>query len=200
MHAWHGRYAYGNEDWSTVACSDPCLRDFASHIEGQCHSETWSRLLLCPMETKDRILGTMAGYGRHRNDTDWSPDYLLRMLLANEARRHPISWTEKPVVGSLSPCTGVHAPRVAQWLSSFSDRSLPLPMMCTRTMDGFTMRIEQWTLHSPTERHERVLAYRTQAQGRCPCCFKPAVFHILGGQRGCSHYIKKLMDQQLAEA
>ena len=160
-HVWHGRYAYGTEDWSAVACSDPCLREFARHIEVHCHPQTWSRMLLCPMQTKNRILGTMAGYERRRNGTDWCPDYLLRMMLANEALRHPNCWIETSVVGSLCTRMEEHVPRVGQWLSSFSERSLPLWLMCLRTMDGFPMRIEQWKLISPTERHERVLVCRT---------------------------------------
>ena len=195
-----GRYLYGRADWFEVECDDPCLLEIAREMKLRCHPETWERLLCCPLQLRRRLLGTLAGYAKRPNGDHWCPEHLLRMLLANETRAFPHIWIETNMVGMLDPVVKTLLPKVAKWLETFNANSRPLSFFIVKQQGGLLMRFERWTLSSPTERVERVLAYRTQQDGVCTCCRRPAFWKLPRGMRGCSSFVMRLVGDQMAQA
>ena len=195
-----GRYLYGRADWFEVECDDPCLLEIAREMKLRCHPETWERLLWCPLQLRRRLLGTLAGYAKRPNGDHWCPEHLLRMLLANETRAFPHIWIETNMVGMLDPVVKTLLPKVAKWLETFNANSRPLSFFIVKQQGGLLMRFERWTLSSPTERVERVLAYRTQQDGVCTCCRRPAFWKLPRGMRGCSSFVMRLVGDQMAQA
>jgi len=195
-----GRYLYGRGDWFEVECDDPCLLEIAREMKLRCHPETWERLLWCPLQLRRRLLGTLAGYAKRPNGDHWCPEHLLRMLLANETRAFPHIWIETNMVGMLDPVVKTLLPKVAKWQETFNANSRPLSFFIVKQQGGLLMRFERWTLSSPTERVERVLAYRTQQDGVCTCCRRPAFWKLPRGMRGCSSFVVRLVGDQMAQA
>ena len=195
-----GRYLYGRADWFEVVCDDPCLLEIAHEMKRRCDPETWKRLLCCPLQLRHRLLGTLAGFAMWPNGDHWCPEHLLRMLLANETRPFPHIWIETNMVGTLAPVVKTHLPKVAKWVETFSANSRPLSLVIVRQQGGLLMRFERWTLRSPTERVEYVLAYRTQPEGVCTCCRRPAFWKLPRGMRGCSSFVVRLVGDQMAQA
>lgn len=195
-----GRYLYGRADWFEVVCDDPCLLEIAHEMKRRCDPETWKRLLCCPLQLRHRLLGTLAGFAMWPNGDHWCPEHLLRMLLANETRPFPHIWIETNMVGTLAPVVKTHLPKVAKWVETFSANSRPLSVVIVRQQGGLLMRFERWTLRSPTERVEYVLAYRTQPEGVCTCCRRPAFWKLPRGMRGCSSFVVRLVGDQMAQA
>ena len=195
-----GRYLYGRADWFEIECDDPCLLEIAREMKLRCHPETWERLLWCPLQLRRRLLGTLAGYAKRPNGDHWCPEHLLRMLLANETRAFPHIWIETNMVGMLDPVVKTLLPKVAKWQETFNANSRPLSFFIVKQQGGLLMRFERWTLSSPTERVERVLAYRTQQDGVCTCCRRPAFWKLPRGMRGCSSFVVCLVGDQMAQA
>ena len=194
-HLWLGRDLYDLE--SEVVCEDPCLfHFFDTVVQRCCEDATLARLLLCPLQLRERLLGCLAGYALRPNSSRWCPEHHLRMLLQNEARRFPQVWIKTEVVATLAPTVLQHMPRVAEWARTFTSYSRPMRMFVGRAQGGLILRYEQWILRTLTQRTETVLAYRTCTDGVCTCCHRPAFWKRPGGERGCSSYILRLVAEQ----
>jgi hypothetical protein len=97
------------------------------------------------------------------------------------------------VTGTLHPFVGSHLPNVAHWVQTWTAYSRPMRLFVIRSQCNLLMRYEQWILHSPTRRVERVLAYRTRPEGVRACCRRPAFWKIPKGERGCPSHILRLV-------
>ena len=191
------RHEYSIEDFNAV-CADPCLEDCQNFCFSVCLSPTLDRLHCCPQQLQERLLGSLEGYMRHPNASRWCAEELLRMLLANETRPFPDVWIQSEMVGTLGPALLTHFPQVAEWVRTFNADSKPMRLFIIRSLQNLTIRFEQWILHSPTERLERVLAYRTTGDADCSCCRGPACWKLPGGNRGCGTHVMSLVARHVS--
>ena len=187
-----------DEDLDEKGC-DPCLEDCKNWCFSECRRSTWNRLLYCPLQVQERLLGSLAGYMRHPNASRWIADDFLKMLLANETRTIPRVWIQKEMVGTLGPSLLSQVPRVAQWVRTFNAHSQPMRLFIIRRLSHLQITFEQWILKNPTERQERVLAYRTRGDAVCSCCRGPATWQLPGGQRGCGLYVISLVAKHVSQ-
>jgi hypothetical protein len=167
-----------------------------SVIQHRCESGTTARLLLCPLQLRESLLGCLAGYAQRPKDSRWCMEHLLGMLLNNEARGFPQVWINREVVGTLGPVAETHLPHVAKSVRTFNADSRPMRMLIVRAQAGLLLGYKQWILRSPTQRTERVLAYRTRPARVCTCCQRSAFWKLPQGGRGCSSYILRLVAEQ----
>ena len=178
-------------------CDDPLLTHFyLACVRTRCEERTRARLLVCPLQLRQRLLGCLAGYARCMNISQWCLEHHLRMLLNNESRRFPQVWIRTEMVGNLDPTVMQDVPRVTEWMRTFNAQSKPMHMFITRAQGGLLLRYERWVLRSPTQRTETVLAYRTHTDGLCSCCNRPAFWKVPRGERGCSVHILRVVAQK----
>ena len=136
------RETYGSKDFK-AECRDPCLKNCRKLYVRVCEEPTWCRLLCCPQQVQERLLGTLEGYRRHPNASQWLPEDLLKMLLANEAVSFPHMWIQKEIVGTLGPAVLTHFPQVAEWVRTFDANSQPMRLFIIRRMTLLTITFEQ---------------------------------------------------------